>query len=206
MRLRLVNSIGFGGSIALICVIGLTPAKIFAQGPGDAVLDKTTFGHSQNDSRDYVNSLVPGEKKYGKGEKKEEVNATQLKSKTVKDTTFGGSLLNMGIVGAEPKLDESKRPVADSEKDSSSVKQSVVKQQEPILQLSDSGALQQRAEQSDIAAGDSEPKATGGNTGAAAGNNETQKKEQTATAAEPAKDQKSSASSSEKPTKPDGER
>ncbi len=64
MRLRFVNSIGLGGSIALMCVIGLTPPKVSAQAPGDAVLDKTTFGHSQNDGRDLANSLMPGEKKF----------------------------------------------------------------------------------------------------------------------------------------------
>jgi hypothetical protein len=205
MRLRFVNSIGLGGSIALMCVIGLAPARIFAQGPGDAVLDKTTFGHSQNDGRDIVNSLIPGEKKFGKGEKKLEVNSGDLKSKQLKDTTFGGSLLNMGIVGAEPKLDESKRPVAvESERDSSSVKQPAATRKEPLLQLSDSTILQQQAEQSDIAAVDKEPKATGENISAAAGSNETQKKQ--AGPADPAKDQKSSTASSDKPTKPDGDR
>jgi hypothetical protein len=202
MRLRFVNSIGLGGSIALMCVIGLAPAWIFAQGPGDAVLDKTTFGHSQNDGRDIVNSLIPGEKKFGKGEKKLEVNSGDLKSKQLKDTTFGGSLLNMGIVGAEPKLDESKRPTVESEKDSSSVKQPAATGKEPLLQLSDS-AIQQQAEQSDIAAGDKEPKATGENT-TTAGSNETQKKQ--AGPADPAKDQKSSTASGDKPSKPDGDR
>lgn len=204
MRLRSLNSIGIGGSIALLCVIGLTPAKILAQGPGDAALAKTTFGHSQNDARDYVNSLVPGEKKFGKHEKKEEVNSAELKSKQLKDTTFGGSLLNMGIAGAEPKLDESKRQVVESEKDSrSTVKQPAVSEKQPLLQLSDSAALQRDVSESDVAAGDKEPKTTGGNT-SAAGNNETQKK-QTAPG-EPAKDEKSSTSSTEKPTKPDGDR
>lgn len=198
MRLRLVNSIGFGGSIALMCVLGLSPVRICAQN----ALDRTTLGQSQNDGRDLVNSLVPGEKKFGKGEKKQEVNSAELKSKTVKDTTFGGSLLNMGIVGAEPKLDESKRPAVESEKDSSTAKRSAVIDQGPRLQLSDAAALQQQVEQSDVAAGDKEPKATGGNTSAAA-NSETQKK-QTAPA-EPAKDQKSSTASSDKPTKPDGD-
>jgi hypothetical protein len=203
MRLRFVNSVGFGGSIALICVIGLAPARIIAQGPGDAVLGKTTLGRSQNDGRDLVNSLIPGEKKFGKGEKKLEVNSGDLKSKQLKDTTFGGSLLNMGIVGAEPKLDESKRPTAESEKSSSSVKQSAVIEQGPRVQLSDAAVLQQKVEQSDIASGDSEPKATGENTSAAAGSNETQKKQ--AGPADPAKDQKSSTASSDKPSKPDGD-
>jgi len=203
MRLRFVNSIGLGGSIALMCVIGLTPPKVSAQAPGDAVLDKTTFGHSQNDGRDLANSLMPGEKKFGKGEKKQEVNSADLKSKTTKDTTFGGSLLNMGIVGVEPKLDESKRPaVVQSDKEPTGPKQSAATEKEPVLQLSDGAMLQQETAQSDVAAGDKEPKATGGNT-AAAGSNETQKK-QTAPA-EPAKGQKSSTASSDKPTKPDGD-
>lgn len=200
MRLRFVNSIGVSGLIALFFAIALTPARISAQ---QAILDKTTFGQSQNDGRDLYNSLVPGEKKFGKGEKKEEVNSAELKSKTTKDTTFGGSLLNMGIVGAEPKLDESKRHSDGSEKDSSSVKQSVAAEKGPLLQLSDSAMLQQEADQSGIAAGDKEPKGTGANTAAAPGN-ETQKNAQNATA-EPAKDQKSSAASSEKPTKPEGD-
>jgi hypothetical protein len=205
MRPRFVNCIGLGGSIALLCVIGLTPAKISAQGPGDAVLDKTTLGKSQNDGRDLANSLVPGEKKFGKGEKKEEVNAADLKSKPVKDTTFGGSLLNMGIVGVEPKLDESKRRAVESEKDSSSVKQPAVTEKEPLLQLSDSAALQQKLDQSASVVADNESRATSGN--ATAGGSETRKKEQTATTAEPAKDQKSSTDSSEKPAagKPDGD-
>ena len=74
-----------------------------------AVLDKATFGRSQNDDRDLVNSLTaePAQK-YGKGEKKAEVSAAELKSKSTNDTTFGGSLLNMGIGSNVPKLDESK--------------------------------------------------------------------------------------------------
>jgi hypothetical protein len=201
MRLRFVNSIGLGGSIALMCVVGLSPARVSAQ---QHAIDKTTLGQSQNDGRDIVNSLIPGEKKFGKGEKKLEVNSGDLKSKTVKDTTFGGSLLNMGIVGVEPKLDESKRPVAvESERDSSSVKQPATTGKEPLLQLSDNAVLQQQAEQSDITAVDKEPTATGGNTSAAADNNETQKKQ--AGPADPAKDQKSSTASSDKPSKPDGD-
>jgi len=182
-----------------MCVLGLSPVRICAQ----SALDRTTLGQSQNDGRDLVNSLVPGEKKFGKGEKKLEVNSAELKSKTVKDTTFGGSLLNMGIVGAEPKLDESKRPSLESEKSSSSAKQSAVIEQGPRLQLSDAAALQQQVEQSDVAAGDKEPKLTGGNTSAAASSNETQKKQ--AAPAGPAKDQKSSTASSDKPSKPDGD-
>ena len=202
MRLPFLNSISLGGSIALMCLIGLSPARVSAQNPGDAVLNKTTFGQSQNDGRDYMNSLTPGEKKYGKHEKKEEVNSGQLKSNSLKDTTFGGSLLNMGIVGAEPKLDESKHQVAESLKDSSSVKQSAATEKEPMLQLSDSAIVQPQADPSDGTTGDKQAKATGGN--ATAPGSETQNKAQTTTA-QPAKDQKPSTASSEKPTKPDGD-
>jgi hypothetical protein len=105
--------------IGRLILLGAVSALVFslphARGQ-QALLDKTTLGSSQNDSRDLVNSLVPGPQRYGKGEKKQEVNAAELKSKTNKDTTFGGSLLNMGIGGAQPKLDEQqKRHLAPSE-------------------------------------------------------------------------------------------
>jgi hypothetical protein len=107
--------------IAKLILLGAVSALVFpltqARGQaGQKILDKTTFGSSQNDSRDMVNSLVPGPRSYGKGEKKEEISAAQLKSKANKDTTFGGSLMNIGINGAEPKLDEQqKRHSAPSE-------------------------------------------------------------------------------------------
>ena len=85
-----------------------------------AVLGKTTLGQSQNDDRDLANSLIAGPQKYGKGEKKAQVNAAELKSKSIKDATFGGSLLNIGIgSAAEPKLDASKEHAAPSEEEPS---------------------------------------------------------------------------------------
>ena len=93
---------------------------------GQAVLNKTTLGQSQNDDADLVNSLVPGPQKYGKGEKKAVMNSTDLKSKTLKDSTFGGSLLNMGIDPSVPKLDETKLRNAQTETDEQST---AVKQQ-----------------------------------------------------------------------------
>ena len=78
-----------------------------AQGP--AVLDRTTLGKDQNDERDLMNSLTASPApKYGHGEKKVLVSAAELKSKSMNDTTFGGSLLNIGIDPSVPKLDESK--------------------------------------------------------------------------------------------------
>jgi len=95
----------FYSFIAFSLACGLLPSLACGQG----ALDKTTLGKQQNDARDLANSLVPGEKKYGgKGEKKEQVNTAELKSKGIKDSTFGGSLLNIGIDPAIPKLDEQK--------------------------------------------------------------------------------------------------
>lgn len=65
---------------------------------GQAVLDKTDFGKSQNTAEDLQNSLIPGKPRaVGKGEKKEEVDPRSLPSKTVKDTTFQGTLLDIGV-------------------------------------------------------------------------------------------------------------
>ena len=65
---------------------------------GQAVLDKTTLGASQNDGRDLANSLIPGKPtSVGKGEKKEEVDPRKLQTKAIHDPTFGGSLVEMGL-------------------------------------------------------------------------------------------------------------
>ena len=82
---------------------------------GQAVLDKTTLGQSQSDERDLANSLITAPQKYGKGEKKGQVNPAELKSKSIKDATFGGSLLNIGMDSGQPKLDASKEHSAPSE-------------------------------------------------------------------------------------------
>ena len=92
---------------------------------GQAVLNNTTLGQSQNDAVDLANSLAPGPVKYGKGEKKAQISAAELKSKTIKDSTFGGSLMNIGIDSGVPKLDESKLRNAptETEKQAAAVKQ-----------------------------------------------------------------------------------
>jgi hypothetical protein len=187
---------------------------------GQSALDKTTLGQSQNDSRDLANSLTGAPPpRYGKGEKKQEINAAELKSTSTKDTTFGGSLLNMGIRGAAPKLDEQKLHNAPSEKE----KESSVSKQAPASEkesgvstqpasaekepsfsnLSTTGTLAQGLEQPEPAA-DTKPKAPDSTAAAAAGNG--QSKEQKATSA--ATDEKSSTNSAEKSSaaKPDGDR
>ena len=80
---------------------------------GQRVLDKTTYGQSQNDVRDLRNSLVPAPKRYDKGEKKEEVDPKNLPSKTLKDPTFQGSLMNLGLdTTMEAKLHDQKSRAA----------------------------------------------------------------------------------------------
>ena len=78
--------------------------------PGQqAILDKTTLGSSQNDYRDFQNSMVvPQHKRFGK-EKKEEVDLRTLQSKGMKDPTFGGSLVEMGLGSSgDPDLHQQK--------------------------------------------------------------------------------------------------
>jgi hypothetical protein len=154
--------------IGAACVIVLP----LAHAQGQAVLDKTTLGQSQNDSRDLVNSLVAGPQRYGKGEKKGEVNSADLKSKTTKDATFGGSLLDMGIVGAEPKLDEHKLHNAPSEeakpsKESQAVSVKDSKQSEkaaaetePRIFTPALGEAQDKQQRSTSTAADEKPSAT----------------------------------------------
>src|SRR3982750_2968681 len=78
----------------VFAVSGLITPLAFGQ---EAILDRTSFGHSQNDSRDLENSLIPGKKRYGKGEKKEEVDLRTLPSKSSKDTTFQGKLMDLDL-------------------------------------------------------------------------------------------------------------
>ena len=102
------------------CVLTIAPLAQSQVAPNEpAVLNNTTLGQSQNDQRDLANSLIAGPQKFGKGEKKAQINAGELKSKSIKDATFGGSLLNTGIAGAEPKLDASKERAAPSEEKTS---------------------------------------------------------------------------------------
>jgi hypothetical protein len=176
-------------------------AFISAAAHGQGVFDKTTLGQRQNDDRDLANSLVPGEKKYGgKGEKKAQVNASELKSKSIKDTTFGGTLLNMGIDPAQPKLDEQKLHSAPTEKESTGSKEAESKQKEPeLLQLADPALTLSESNPSNAGAVVKESK-----TSSAAASD-------TATGNAEKKDQKpASAKSEEKPTdkaaKSDGDR
>lgn len=108
-------------SIRFVLILGAVVLVIPSLARAQASLGGTTLGKAQNDERDLANSLVPGAQKFGKGEKKAEVSAAELKSKSIHDATFGGSLLNMGIdSSAQPKLDEAKLRAAGSAADKKS--------------------------------------------------------------------------------------
>jgi hypothetical protein len=84
------------GLILVFVASGLIAPRVSGQA-GEAILDKTTLGHSQNDSRDLENSLIPGPKHYGKGEKKEEVDLKTLQTKSRKDPAFQGNLMDLDL-------------------------------------------------------------------------------------------------------------
>ena len=109
---RLILFVNAGGLFVLLLVaVGFAPTKAFAQGQvSQSIL--SDLSSKKNGPDDIANSLVGAPRKYGKGEKKEQISAAELKSKSLKDTTFGGSLLNAGITGAEPKFDETAHPVS----------------------------------------------------------------------------------------------
>jgi hypothetical protein len=202
--------------IARLILLGAVSALVFpfTQARGQAVLDKTTLGSSQNDSRDLVNSMVAAPKRYGKGEKKEEINAAQLKSKANKDTTFGGSLLNMGISGAAPKLDEqqkrqsapgeeakpAKGSTAVSAKDSNQSAPEEKQQQSAFSNLAVTATLADSLSQEDAEAKSESKGAT-----APSATSEAADKQQRSTSSA-ATDEKPSATSTEKSSaaKPDG--
>src|SRR2546430_12330018 len=84
------------GLILAFATSGLIAPRVRGQA-GEAILDKTTYGHSQNDSRDLQNSLAPGKPRYGKGEKKEEVDLKTLQTKSSKDPAFQGNLMDLDL-------------------------------------------------------------------------------------------------------------
>jgi len=70
----------------------------FAQGVQDKHTEGTTLGMSSNTPQDLANSLtVPDKPKVDRHEKKEEVDPKKLVSKKSHDTTFSGSLSDIGL-------------------------------------------------------------------------------------------------------------
>jgi hypothetical protein len=207
--------------LATVIASPLAYGQLSPNDPG--VLSKTTFGKSQNDDRDLANSLVPGPQKYGKGEKKQLVSAADLKSKSIKDSTFGGSLLNIGIPSTEPKLDEaklrnastevaasaSKEQPATTEKESNGSKQTATvekgsststqpaENQAVFSSLSTTATLAENLGEADAAAAASQSKTSSSSTATSA----------TTTGDAPKKDQGAATTSTDKSstTKPDGD-
>ena len=107
--------------LLVLVASGLIAPRVFGQGGiiDDGILGKTTFGQSQNSPQDLANSLVPGPKRYGKGEKKEEVDLKNLQSNSSKDTTFQGNLMDLDLDWHGDKLG---KPKTNDEKDSKAAK------------------------------------------------------------------------------------
>src|SRR6266480_2704807 len=106
--LQAPSSLLLASLVFAACVLFSTAAS------GQAVLNKTTLGSSQNDYRDFENSMIPGKKRYDKGEKKEEVDLKTLQSKSSKDTTFQGNLMDIDLDWGGEKLG---KPASSSDKD-----------------------------------------------------------------------------------------
>ena len=152
------------------------------------ILDKTTFGHSQNDGRDLQNSLIVPKRSSIKGEKTEQVDPQKLPSRSVKDAKFQGSLLDMGLGSSDdPDLHQEKARSA-TDQDSSALKPANASSEKKDSKVS---------KQAD-SAGDKNSKAS---KPTQAG--ESQNKDQKATSA--ASDEKSSKKEKAPATKTDGD-
>ncbi len=143
------------------------------------------------------------------------------------DSTFGGSLLNSGLTGSEPKLDEQKLRAAPAEKESSVSKQSGTtgnqesaskqsdrtNQVSPFSNLSETATLAQQLDEPEpdtTPAKENVSKAASSNArdSSYSRNTDSQKKDQTAATHSTASDEKASPSATPRTagTKPDGDR
>jgi hypothetical protein len=146
-----MKPVRFWRLIVISVVCGLAAPAVF----GQAVLSKTDLGKSQNTSGDLVNSLIPGEqKRFGKGEKKEEVDPKKLASKKTNDTTFSGSLSDIGLDWTGNKMG---KPRDGSDAESKGVKQTaaaVEKDSKPAKSTETSGDAQSKEQRSTSAKSD----------------------------------------------------
>ena len=79
--------------VFLFIAVGLFAPAAYCQSSASG----TTLGKSQNTSQDLVNSLIPGPEKFGKNEKKAEVDPKTLQSKKSHDATFSGGMNDIGL-------------------------------------------------------------------------------------------------------------
>jgi hypothetical protein len=89
---------------------------------GQAVLDRTTLGQSQNDARDLQNSLIVPNRVHIKGEKTEQVDPQKLSSRSTKDAKFQGSLLDMGLGSADDPDTHQEKARSATDQDSNALK------------------------------------------------------------------------------------
>jgi hypothetical protein len=75
---------------------GLASTLCYGQA-GEAILDKTTLGASQNDYRDLQNSLIVPKRNHIGKEKIGEVDLKTLQTKSSKDTPFQGTLMDLDV-------------------------------------------------------------------------------------------------------------
>ncbi len=113
---EIMKPIYISGLILVSAALGLVSP--FASGQSAL----TTLGSSQNDSRDLMNSLIPGKPRLGK-EKKEEVDPQKLPTKAIKDPKFQGSLLDEGLDSSAETKSQDGKGGSGSEKDSKVSKQ-----------------------------------------------------------------------------------
>ena len=154
----------------------------------EAILDKTTFGQSQNDARDLQNSLIVPKHVHIKGEKTEQVDPQKLSSRSMKDAKFQGSLLEMGLGSTDdPDLHQEKARSA-TDQDSKAAKPANAGSEK------DSNVSKQADSAGDKNSKASKPTQSG----------ESQNKDQKATSA--ASDEKSSKKEKTSASKTDGDR
>lgn len=108
------------GSLRLL--LALCALLLAGLAHAQSVLDKTDYGKSQNTNQDIANSLIPGPKRVGKGEKKEEVDPKKLPSKSIKDPAFEGSLNDIGLDWTGDKMG---KPRTSNDPDSKAPKKSM---------------------------------------------------------------------------------
>ena len=118
-RFHLPSSISY----LLSWVIFASCLSIFPAVFGQAVLDKTTFGQSQNDARDLQNSLIVPKRNSLKGEKTEQVDPQKLSSRSVKDAKFQGSLLDMGLGSTDDPDSHQEKARSATDQDSKTAKE-----------------------------------------------------------------------------------
>jgi hypothetical protein len=214
-RISLLNSSGLCVLLLLAVAVGFAPTKARAQ----SILDD--LGSKKNGAEDIANSLVGAPPKYGKGEKKEQINATQLKSKSIKDSTFSGSLLDEGITGSQPKLDEkvhsatvakdsrgSEQPEASKEASKASSQSQILEKEPSFRDISQTAVLAQELDESGVSSEKETNTTSAKGAASGAGTDDTQKKNQSestnGTATATGKQTSTSATENPSPSKTDG--